>query len=138
MKVEAFARLACDRHGIPQPGFTVCDSLETAAVAIAALGGACVIKADGLAAGKGVVVADSEDEAVQERLVKCWMAEFGDAGRTLLVEEQVTGQKPHCSRLLMENMLLFSQEARRITNVPMTGMRDPIPAVWAPFPQRRA
>ena len=60
---KAFAREVCARHGIPQPSFTVCRDLDSADAAISAAGGACVVKADGLAAGKGVVVADNADEA---------------------------------------------------------------------------
>ncbi|MEC7155477.1 MAG: phosphoribosylamine--glycine ligase, partial [Pseudomonadota bacterium] len=60
---KAFAREACARFGIHQPGFTVCADIGSARAAIAASGGACVIKADGLAAGKGVVVADTAAEA---------------------------------------------------------------------------
>ena len=108
---KAFARLACDRHGIPQPGFTVCDSLETATVAIAALGGACVIKADGLAAGKGVVVADSEDEAVQAA-GEMLDGRFGDAGRTLLVEERINGPEASLFALVDGEHALFMGSAQ--------------------------
>ena len=65
---KAFARQACARFGIHQPGFTVCTDIGSARAAIAASGGACVIKADGLAAGKGVVVADTAAEAEDDAI----------------------------------------------------------------------
>ena len=54
---KEFARAFCQRHKIPQPAFFPVDDYATACQHIDALGD-CVIKADGLAAGKGVVVAD--------------------------------------------------------------------------------
>jgi len=60
---KVFAKEFFARHGIPSAEFAVCSSVEEADVAIARLGGALVVKADGLAAGKGVVVCSSADEA---------------------------------------------------------------------------
>ena len=108
---KAFARLACHRHGIPQPGFTVCESLDAARDAIAALGGACVIKADGLAAGKGVVVADSESEALQAA-AEMLDGRFGDAGRTLLVEERINGPEASLFALVDGENALFMGSAQ--------------------------
>ena len=87
---KAFAREACARFGIHQPDFTVCTDIGSARAAIAASGGACVIKADGLAAGKGVVVADTAAEA-EDAAAEMLDGRFGDAGATLLVEERITG-----------------------------------------------
>ena len=61
---KEFARAFCQRHKIPQPAFFPVDDYATACQHIDALGD-CVIKADGLAAGKGVVVAESAAEAKQ-------------------------------------------------------------------------
>ena len=55
---KEFARTFCARHNVPQPAFYPISDYESACQLIDQLGGYCVIKADGLAAGKGVVVAD--------------------------------------------------------------------------------
>lgn len=60
------------------------------------LGAPLVVKADGLAAGKGVVVAETLDMAL-DAVEACFDGSFGDAGQTVVVEEMLTG--PECSLL---------------------------------------
>ena len=103
---KAFAREACARFGIHQPGFTVCTDIGSARAAIAATGGACVIKADGLAAGKGVVVADTVAEA-EGAATEMLDGRFGDAGATLLVEERITGPEASLFALVDGADVLF-------------------------------
>lgn len=87
---KAWARDFMVRHGIPSPRFRVVADLAAAEEAIDELGGACVVKADGLAAGKGVVVAE---DAAQARAAAAAMlgGSFGAAGETLLIEERLSG-----------------------------------------------
>jgi len=87
---KRFAREVCARHGIPQPWFWIANSIEDADRHIAALNGFCVIKADGLAAGKGVIVADTTEEAHQAA-AEMLDGRFGEASRQILVEERMTG-----------------------------------------------
>lgn len=108
---KAFAREACARFGIRQPGFTVCTDNGSARAAIAASGGACVIKADGLAAGKGVVVADTAAEA-EDAAAEMLDGRFGDAGATLLVEERITGQEASLFALVDRADVLFMGSAQ--------------------------
>jgi phosphoribosylamine--glycine ligase len=90
---KVFAKQFMARHRIPTAGFVVCDRLDAAleAVAGARFGFPVVVKADGLAAGKGVVVAQSQAEA--EDAVRAAMEEgqFGAAGARLVIEECLTG-----------------------------------------------
>jgi phosphoribosylamine--glycine ligase len=88
---KAWARDFMARHGVPHPRFTVVASVEEALHAIEALGGACVVKADGLAAGKGVVVCDTADEA--RRAVQAMLVEgvLGAAAEQVVVEERLAG-----------------------------------------------
>jgi phosphoribosylamine--glycine ligase len=58
-----------------------------------------VIKTDGLAAGKGVLVAQSLDEARQDVTAKLSGSSFGDAGRTIVIEEGLVGEE--CSLLVL-------------------------------------
>ena len=90
---KAWAKELCERCGIPAgrsraftelaPGVAYLDELEPP----------YVIKADGLAAGKGVVVAEDRSDAVAA-LEACLVERaFGDAGATVLVEEHLTGRE---------------------------------------------
>jgi phosphoribosylamine---glycine ligase len=88
-----FAKGFMARHGIPTARYRVCQSSRDARAVLASgeFGYPVVLKADGLAAGKGVVVAADADAA--ERAVRAAMDErqFGDAGARLVIEECLTG-----------------------------------------------
>ena len=90
---KAFAKLFMARHAIPTAGFEVCESYEQAHGLIRndRFGPSVVIKADGLAAGKGVTVA--EERTTAESAIRDAMIErrFGDAGTHLVLEECLTG-----------------------------------------------
>lgn len=79
------------RHGIPTPAWRLAESPQEALSAVDALGERVVIKADGLAAGKGVVVCSSRSEA--EQAVSSFMEarSLGPAGERLVVEERLEG-----------------------------------------------
>ena len=108
---KEFARQACARYNIPQPGFTACKDMTSARAAVAAAGGACVIKADGLAAGKGVVVADTADEAI-EAAEAMLGGRFGSAGSTVLVEERISGPEASLFGLVDGPTALFIGSAQ--------------------------
>lgn len=108
---KGFAREICAKFGIRQPGFTICTDLAAAHAAIDATGGACVIKADGLAAGKGVVVADDADEA-KAAVAEMLAGRFGDAGATLLVEERINGPEASLFALIDGPNALFMGSAQ--------------------------
>jgi len=89
---KAFAKAFMARHQVPTARFRTCASIEEARKAIAGdFKPPVVIKADGLAAGKGVVVAG--DAATAEAAVVAAMGDrrFGDAGDCLVIEECLTG-----------------------------------------------
>jgi phosphoribosylamine--glycine ligase len=92
---KAFAKEFMTRHRVPTARYRVCDSVDTARSAIARgeFGYPVVIKADGLAAGKGVVIA--EDRATAESAIIDAMVErrFGGAGDRIVVEEFLDGQE---------------------------------------------
>ena len=87
---KEFARDFCARHDIPQPAFHAVSTIADATKYIDALGGYCVIKADGLAAGKGVVVADNAAHAI-DAAGEMLDGRFGDAGKQVLIEQRITG-----------------------------------------------
>ena len=83
-------------NGIPTAAYAVFDAEEPALTYVREQGAPIVIKADGLAAGKGVVVAETLEDA-EEAVRACFEGAFGDAGATVVVEECMTG--PECSLL---------------------------------------
>ncbi len=89
------SRAFCERHGIAVPAsraFTA-DQLDDAISWVKSAGVAKVVKADGLAAGKGVVVAASLDETIDAIRAALGDGAFGDAGRSVLIEERLIGQE---------------------------------------------
>jgi len=90
---KAFSKDFMARHDIPTARFRTCESAETAlrVVSSGELGFPVVVKADGLAAGKGVVIAADRLEA--EGAVRAAMVDgrFGAAGSTVVIEECLTG-----------------------------------------------
>ena len=90
---KVFAKEAMARHGIPTADFRVFDDASAADAFLREVGRPMVIKADGLAAGKGVVVAGSVDEGLEaiERIMR--RREFGDGGARVVIEEKLDGEE---------------------------------------------
>ena len=78
---------------LPSAAYRVAEDPENAERFVACAAYPQVLKADGLAAGKGVVIAKSEDEA--RATIDLWMRQgaLGDAGRTLVIEEHLEGEE---------------------------------------------
>jgi phosphoribosylamine--glycine ligase len=88
---KAFAKDVMVRHGIPTATSGTFDEVGPAAAFVEELGGRAVVKADGLAAGKGVVVAEDPGDAVRA-IEDCLVdGAFGEAGRRVVVEELLEG-----------------------------------------------
>lgn len=116
---KAFAKDFMQRHAVPTARYRVCTSADDARRAIRSgeFGNALVVKADGLAAGKGVVVAS--DRAMAEQAVTAAMVDktFGAAGASVVLEELLTG--PELSFFVVANgeayvPLLSAQDHKRI------------------------
>jgi phosphoribosylamine--glycine ligase len=92
---KAFAKAFMERHRVPTARFRVCASAAAAfdAIASAEFGYPLVLKADGLAAGKGVVIAD--DRATADETVRASMVDrrFGTAGERVVLEEFLAGEE---------------------------------------------
>jgi phosphoribosylamine--glycine ligase len=90
---KAFAKTFMARHGVPSARFAIADSADQALASIATgeFGFPVVLKADGLAAGKGVVIAETRTEAEQAISAAMKARRFGDAGARLVVEECMSG-----------------------------------------------
>jgi phosphoribosylamine--glycine ligase len=90
---KAFAKDFMKRHHIPTAGYAVFHAGETERLRdhLASCGYPIVLKADGLAAGKGVIIAQNYEEAVKSGEGMLEGSAFGEAGTTLVVEEFLTG-----------------------------------------------
>jgi phosphoribosylamine--glycine ligase len=90
---KAFAKDLMARHRIPTARFGTFEAAAPARAYCRELGAPLVVKADGLAAGKGVVVCRTLEEA-DEAVAQCLEARaFGDAGRPVVVEEFLEGEE---------------------------------------------
>jgi len=90
---KVFAKETMARYGIPTADFRVFRELEPAVRYVRSLAGPCVVKADGLAAGKGVVVADNASEAETALRLIMEQRAFGAAGEAVIVEERLEGEE---------------------------------------------
>ncbi len=93
---KAYTKEFMQENDIPTAAYARFDDCDAALAYVREQGAPIVIKADGLAAGKGVVVAETLEEA-ETAVRACFDGAFGDAGYTVVVEEYMTG--PECSLL---------------------------------------
>ena len=100
---KAFAKALMARHGVPTARFQTCDTPADALACVRSgvLGFPIVLKADGLAAGKGVVIAANRTEAEVAITASMTERRFGDAGARLVVEECLSG--PEVSFFVMSD-----------------------------------
>ncbi|MFC5584095.1 phosphoribosylamine--glycine ligase [Nitratireductor kimnyeongensis] len=89
---KSFTKELCDRKAIPTAAYGRFDNALAARDYVREQGAPIVIKADGLAAGKGVTVAMSEDEAIAA-IDECFDGSFGAAGASVVVEEFLEGEE---------------------------------------------
>jgi phosphoribosylamine--glycine ligase len=88
---KSFSQMFMQKHGVPTAQGLITNHPRMAEEAAAAFGGRCVVKADGLALGKGVLICRTQQEAKQaidEVLVK---KSFGEAGRRVVIQEFLEG-----------------------------------------------
>ena len=95
---KKFAKQVMSRAGVPTAAYRSFTDEESCADYVRRVGAPIVVKADGLAAGKGVIVAKTLDEALAG-VHECFSGAFGEAGATVVVEETLDG--PECSLLAL-------------------------------------
>jgi phosphoribosylamine--glycine ligase len=98
---KSFMKEILSAAGVPSAGFAAFDALQTAdALAyLETMPGPWVIKTDGLAAGKGVLVARTIEDARADVAAKLSGSSFGEAGRNVVIEEGLDGEE--CSLLVL-------------------------------------
>ena len=134
---KLFAKQVMERAGVPTARYQNFTEAAPAEAYVRELAGPCVVKADGLAAGKGVIVAQTTEEALAG-VRECFSGTFGEAGQTVVVEEMLKG--PECSLLALTDgktviPLATSQDHKRALegdlgpNTGGMGVYSPVPFV---------
>ncbi|WP_193185915.1 phosphoribosylamine--glycine ligase [Nisaea sediminum] len=90
---KAFTKGICDRHNIPTAAYARFTDLEAAKDYVTKMGAPIVVKADGLAAGKGVTVAQTVNEAISALEDAMSDKAFGAAGEEVVIEECLIGEE---------------------------------------------
>ena len=90
---KTFSRIFCKKYNIPQPTFNYFTNIELALAEVEKLNGYCVVKADGLAAGKGVVVCDNKEQAQLACEEMLNNKKFGQSSSKILIEERISGRE---------------------------------------------
>lgn len=142
---KSFASEFMQRHSIPSPKYHVFYNIEEAQEFIDNSPWQLVIKADGLAAGKGVILPKSKKEARQIVIRMMDKHEFGKAGETIIFQERLTGSEISIIAFSDGNTimpLLPSQDYKRINdndqgpNTGGMGVYAPVPFVNAELMQQ--
>src|SRR3954467_4179338 len=110
---KSFAKEFLQRHHIPTAPFAICDSVEQVRSSLSHFHTPVVVKADGLAAGKGVVIAKSKEEAASVASEMLSGRMLGDAGARVVLEECLQGDEL--------SFLVFS-DGERVA--PLVGAQD--------------
>ncbi|HEX5947637.1 MAG TPA: phosphoribosylamine--glycine ligase [Acidimicrobiales bacterium] len=135
---KAWMKEVVEAAGVPTARYAAFTEAEPAIEFLRSLPGPWVTKTDGLAAGKGVLVTDSLDEAIADVRAKLAGESFGDAGRTVVIEEGMTG--PELSILAVSDgtravALAPAQDFKRVgdgdagPNTGGMGAYSPVPGV---------
>ncbi len=109
---KAFTKELCSRYNIPTAAYGVFTDLKNAKAYLKTMKPPYVLKADGLAAGKGVVLPETRNEAEAE-LEEFFSGKFGEASNTVVIEEFMSGQE-----------VSFFAISDGITAVPLIGAQD--------------
>jgi phosphoribosylamine--glycine ligase len=110
---KSFAKEFLQRHHIPTAPFAICDSIDQVRSALGHFHTPVVVKADGLAAGKGVVIAKSKEEAASVAAEMLSGKMLGEAGARVVLEECLMGDEL--------SFLVFS-DGERVA--PLVGAQD--------------
>jgi len=103
---KSFSKRLMHEAGVPTASFELHTDADAAEEAIRAWGAPIVIKASGLAAGKGVIVAKSVEEAVHAARDMLAGNSFGDAGSQVVIEECLIGEEASCLFLVSGDTIL--------------------------------
>ena len=124
------------RHDLPTARHATFTKAAEAYAYVEQHGAPIVIKADGLAAGKGVVVAAMPQRRKRQSTIKLVHNKFGDAGARVVIEEFLEGEEASFIVMADGAHVLPSRPARIISGC-WTATSGPTPAAWGPIRPRR-
>ena len=108
---KAFTKAFLKKYNIPTAGYMEFSNKDEVIDSIGVFGFPMVIKADGLAAGKGVVIAEDAESArtaIEDMMTN---KKFGDAGNKIVVEEFLTGREASCLCFVDKNNIVPMESA---------------------------
>ena len=126
---KAFSKELMHKYNIPTAFFKICNDIATAKAYIKEKGAPIVVKADGLAAGKGVVVAMTEEEALAAIDDIMGNHKFGSAGSHVVIEEFMEGEEASLLAFTDGNIIVpmvAAQDHKRIND----GDEGPNTGAW--------
>jgi phosphoribosylamine--glycine ligase len=135
---KAFLKQICAEAGVPTAAFGVATSVAEGSELLDRFGPPYVIKTDGLAAGKGVLVTNDRQEAYQDLVAKLSGTAFGEAGTRVVIEEPMVGPELSVFALCNGRDFVLLPEARdykrlrdgdRGPNTGGMGSISPVPGV---------
>ena len=141
---KAFTKVLCDEMAIPTGVYRSFDNEAEALAYLRQQGAPIVVKADGLAAGKGVRVAENLQEA-EDAVRDCFAGTFGASGATVVIEEYLEGEEVSVFALCDGHdivMLASAQDHKRVwdgdkgPNTGGMGAYSPAPAMTAEVLER--
>ena len=133
---KGFTKDLCAEYGIPTAAYRRFDDARAAKAYIATQNLPIVVKADGLAAGKGVVIAETR-QAANQAIDDCFGGAFGAAGAEVVIEAFLDGEEASFFALIDGETALplaAAQDHKRAYD----GDNGPTPAAWAPTRRRRS
>ena len=116
---KAFSKGLMEKYHIPTAAFKVCTDIKTAYAFVEEHGAPIVVKADGLAAGKGVVVAMTKEEALAAIDAMMEGHQFGEAGTRVVLEEFMEGEEATLLAFTDGNIvvpMIASQDHKRVND----------------------
>ncbi|MEM8724870.1 MAG: phosphoribosylamine--glycine ligase [Pseudomonadota bacterium] len=141
---KGFTKDLCERAGIPTGAYVRTTSLHEARAALTKFTPPYVLKADGLAAGKGVVIAEGIEQA-EIALADMFGGQFGEAGAEVVIEEFLTGEEASFFALTDGEAILpfgTAQDHKRVgegdtgPNTGGMGAYSPAPVLTSELQQR--
>ena len=118
---KGFMKSICQKYNIPTAAYGHFDNAAAAKAFLVNQSYPIVVKADGLAAGKGVIIAATKSQA-EAAIDEMFDGRFGDSGKSVVIEEFLEGE----------------EVSYRITNASMMAISAPTPAAWAHFHRPRS
>ncbi len=130
-----FAKEIMVKYDVPTAAYGTFSDFEEAKAYIEEKGAPIVVKADGLALGKGVVVAETVEQAVEAAHEMLLDNKFGDSGARVVIEEFLDGEEFSLSLPLSMGKSSTSCQRLRTTNVLMMATRVLTLVGWVPMRQ---